>query len=215
MPTPSETLRLQRELAAGNRNKPRLVSRSRVPFPTGFKAWISQTNEMIEGGSYVALRTNFDKYIKKKGLNIPDPVNYLDAAICEGIRRVRGNSNGYCVAQILGSPQYQLIQKYHQDARGPKNLKRGPHGRDAFAWKALHLAALDGKLNSTFIEDFTRQIGCGSCKAHWRTIIRQYPPNYADAFAWSVNAHNLVSRKLSPPLKELSVEDARNIWTST
>jgi hypothetical protein len=211
--TPSETLRLQRELAAKGSRKPKLVSRAKVPFPHGFSAWISETNEMITGGSYSALRINFDKYIKQKKLRIPDPIAYLDDAICEGIRRIRGNSSGYCQAPIVGTPQYQLIQKYHSDPRGPKNLRRGQHGRDALAWKSLHLSSLDGKLDSTFLNDFTRQIGCGSCKAHWKTIMRQIPPDYS--FDWTVKAHNAVSRRLSPPTKEFTTEEALSIWAAT
>lgn len=214
MPTPSETLRLQRELASKGRNKPKLISRSKVPLPNGFPAWIKETNEMIFGGSYMALRETFGKYIKQKKLTIPDWVNYLDDAICEGIRRSRGSSAGYCQSQVLGTPNYQLIQRYHQDPRGPKNLKRGIHGRDAFHWKSLHLAALDGKINAQFLEDFARAIGCGSCKSSWKTILRNNPPDYSDIFAWSVKSHNLVSRKLSPPKKEITVEEARQIWSA-
>lgn len=215
MPTPSETLRLQRELAGKGRIKPKLISRDKIPFPDGFHAYIEATHEFIRGGSYIQLKENFHKLIKQKRLNIPDPVSYLDDAICEGLRRERGNSNGFCVSQVQGSPGYQLINRYHSDPRGPKNLKRGMHGRDALAWKALHLAALDNKINSAFIEDFTRHIGCGSCKASWKTILRNSPPNYSDIFGWSVAAHNAVSRKLSPPHAQMDAEEARRIWTAT
>ncbi len=169
---------------------------------------------MISAGSYVGLREKFATYIKQKKLNIPDQVVYLDYAICEGIRRVRGTSVGYCSVPIQGTPSYQLIQKYHQDPRGPNNLRRGQHGRDAYAWKALHLAALDGKIDQQFLDDFLRQIGCGSCKAHWKVIVRQFPPNYADIFAWSVEAHNRVSAKLNPPKAQITVEEARAIWST-
>jgi hypothetical protein len=214
MPTPSETLRLQRELALKGKRKPKLISRNKVPLPNGFPAWIDETKEMIFGGSYTALREVFNKYIRAKKLNIPDQAAYLDLAICEGIRRSRGNSTGYCETPTLGTPNYQLIQQYHSDPRGPKGLRRGQHGRDALAWKALHLAALDGKMTPDFIENFTRQIGCGSCKSSWKTILRNNPPNYANAFDWSVSAHNMVSKKLHPPKPEISIDAARGLWSA-
>lgn len=213
-PSPSEVLRLQRELAAKGKVRPRLISRAKVPLPDGWPAWIDKTNEMLRSGSYVGLRDALHKLIKSKKLDIPDPITYLDYAICEGIKRIKGSNSGYCQSPTLGTPAYQLIQRYHSDPRGPKNLKRGQHGRDALAWKALHISALDGKLNPDFIEAFTRQIGCGSCKSSWKTILRNHPPNYADAFSWSVLAHNAVSRKLSPAKKEITVEEARQIWTA-
>lgn len=210
--TVSQTLALQRELAGKGKRKPKLISRAKVPLPDGFPAYIEETHEMIKAGSYIALRDAFAKYIKLKKLNIPDPVAYLDDAICEGIKRARGNANGYCSTQILGTPGYQLINKYHSDPRGPKNLRRGVHGKDAYAWKALHLAALDGKINQDFLDDFTRHIGCGTCKGSWKTIMRNSPPNYSDIFGWTVSAHNAVSRKLNPPKPQLTTDEARAVW---
>lgn len=215
--TPSEMLRLQREKAATSPRKPKLISRSKVPFPDGFRAYIEVTHEFIKGGSYIQLREVFDRLIKSKKLNIPDPIAYLDDAICEGIKRVRGNSHGYCSSPVVGPPAQQLINKYHGDQRGPKNLRRGQHGKDAFHWKALHLAALDGRMTRDFMDTFTRVIGCGTCKASWRTILRNSPPAYspADAFSWSVDAHNRVNQKLKPPKPSVTVEDARRIWSAT
>src|ERR1700675_1272163 len=102
MPTPSETLRLQRELALTGHKKAKLISRAKVPFPDGFRAYIEATHEFIRGGSYEQLRNNFTALIKAKKLQIPDPIAYLDDAICEGIRRERGSSRGFCAAPILG-----------------------------------------------------------------------------------------------------------------
>jgi hypothetical protein len=212
-------LALQREKAAvAQQKKPKLISRSKVPFPQGFPAFIEATHEMIWGGSYMALRDVWHRYIKAKKLSIPDPIAYLDDAICTGIFRVRGNSNGYCASPILGTPSYQLIQKYQTDPRIPIGLRRGQHGKDAYHWAALHYASWDGILTPAFIDSYGRAISCGSCKSSWRTILRNLPPVYSPrdaAFSWSVAAHNLVNKKLSPPKPEIDVERAKIFWNLT
>jgi hypothetical protein len=92
----------------------------------------------------------------------------------------------------------------------PPNPLAGPPG--AKLWAQLHQRALasDLKNEQQWFERFCRQIPCGDCKRHWTQVIARMPPDFssnASYFAWTVAAHNEVSRKLGKPL--MSVAEAR------
>lgn len=212
--TPQETLILQKHLSAENR--PRLVYKSKVPFPDGFHAFISLTNETIKAGSWEGLLIVWAKYQKLKGINLPDPHRYLEEAVCIALQRERGNWTGYCERPVRQSNENQIIDQLRYDTRGPTGLRAGTRGKDAMAWKALHLAAIDGKLTPALVTTFGSRIGCGTCKSDWRTTLRNNPPVYSpdqrNAFDWTVKVHNIVNKKIGKP--QMDAGAAWTLWNS-
>lgn len=196
---------------------PTVINRNKVPFADGFRAYILETKEMIQAGSYQGLSELWTKYRKDKNLDIADPGTHLDEAICRAIKMLRGNSQGFCSIPHTQPPMQQLLDDLAADPRGPQNLRRGRRGQDAYAWKALHLAALDGKMTQAFMTAFTSRFGCGSCKSHWKRVLSKLPPKFSPdegTFKWTVEAHNVVSRSLKSPKSTLTVEEARNLWNT-
>lgn len=96
-----------------------------------------------------------------------------------------------------------VVQKIDPEVWGPKT------------WQRLHTQAL--VLESP--EDRKRlvrnlAIPCGECKTHWKEVLKEYPPilsGISTFFAWSVNVHNAVNRKLEK--KEIGVNDAYIYWS--
>ncbi len=89
----------------------------------------------------------------------------------------------------------------HADPRDWKTL--GPK-----LWAELH-TKLDA--DRAWLDDFTARIPCGECKAHWQKLLAETPPGFGEGFfAWGVNAHNAVNRRLGKP--EITLEAARERW---
>lgn len=90
-------------------------------------------------------------------------------------------------------------------------------------WRELHLRALNVTLGPNnnrriintervFITNWSRRIPTKGCKCSdfWHNWYKTNPINFRDYFAWTVNAHNAVNKKLG---KELwTVERARQFW---
>ena len=88
-------------------------------------------------------------------------------------------------------------------------------------WKELHLRALNfkGTDDTEFLKEFAKRIprftvGC-ACREHWKIILRSNPPkfgNNGEYFAWSVNVHSIVSKKLGKPT--YTVEEAKKFYSN-
>lgn len=81
------------------------------------------------------------------------------------------------------------------------------------AWLVLHQAAVQGIITPAWLAaTFTPLIpifGC-SCLSEWEKILAAIHFRPDDQFAWSVEVHNAISRKLGKP--EVSKEEADKIW---
>jgi hypothetical protein len=75
-------------------------------------------------------------------------------------------------------------------------------------WRELHT-----KRNATieWLLDWIARIppGCG-CGESFESILQRLPPRFDDWFAWTVEIHNQVNRKLSKP--EITLEKAIELW---
>lgn len=92
---------------------------------------------------------------------------------------------------------------------GPWDNGRGPQ-----LWRELHRWAMGDPKEATggvWLTAFTAKMPCGECRKHWRALLGAIPPRYgAEAFAWSVEAHNAVNQRLGKPL--LLPAQARRRW---
>lgn len=79
-------------------------------------------------------------------------------------------------------------------------------------WARLHLWALTRPSETTgWIEDFLREIPCGSCAEHARAFVASDPPPAGkDAFVWSVRLHNAVNARLGK--ETIDEGEARRLW---
>ena len=80
-----------------------------------------------------------------------------------------------------------------------------------YYWALLHISALTNTAGfPELVQLFPALIPCPTCSEDFRKIIEEYPltGNY---FAWSVDVHNMVNRKLGKP--QVGYEDARRQWT--
>ncbi len=79
-------------------------------------------------------------------------------------------------------------------------------------WSKIHLWALAGAPGDRgkWVQEFVAEVECGDCRQHAMQWVKEHPPG-EDVFAWSVEWHNDVSRRLGKP--EISVEAARVIWS--
>ena len=82
-------------------------------------------------------------------------------------------------------------------------------------WALLHQWALkaDTKAGAGWLAEFSRKIGCGECRTHWRRWMEAHPPDFSNnhaLFLWTVDAHNAVNRRLGKP--ELTPAAAMSHW---
>jgi hypothetical protein len=85
-------------------------------------------------------------------------------------------------------------------------------------WSRLHSAAINAPAPREFkavLDRVRTSLPCGECAAHARNWLKHNPPpdDPAGLFAWTVQWHNDVNRRLGKP--ELSVEEATRRWTVT
>lgn len=84
-------------------------------------------------------------------------------------------------------------------------------------WAELHTRALrvTGRTLVVRLVDwlskFGRRLPCGHCRQDWDRMFRDTPPDLKNLFAWTVDRHNEVNRRLGKP--EISEETARALWT--
>ncbi len=82
-------------------------------------------------------------------------------------------------------------------------------------WASLHRRALTwdaGDDSEWLLREITAKLPCGDCAAHWVIVMHTLPVRWGDYFAWSVEAHNAVNRRLGKP--ELAVDQARAVWSA-
>jgi hypothetical protein len=84
-------------------------------------------------------------------------------------------------------------------------------------WADLHRWALTTPLDAVgqWLAVFRRRVPCGKCRREFTSIVQDLPApatSNDDLFAWTVEVHNRVNRKLGKP--EMSVEAARPLYFS-
>jgi hypothetical protein len=133
-------------------------------------------------------------------------------------------ANGRCVIGPNPSPGTRARYPRCSAADWARPLARpaeddGWQTRGREMWCQLHQRALsyavDHAAETAWLEAFAARIGCGTCREHWRELVATTPPDLATAegyFAWTVAAHNAVSRRLGK--REWSVDDARTIHSA-
>ena len=90
----------------------------------------------------------------------------------------------------------------------------------AALWTELHLHALThtGTEDIKYLRDFSYRVpkytAYCKCKEHWAIWMKTHPPKFGpgEYFAWTVDAHNDVSKRLGKP--EMSLEEAKTLYTA-
>lgn len=107
------------------------------------------------------------------------------------------------------------VKRLPADPDGPKVVISIsiPHAKPS-TWTELHLRAMHykGGDDHIWLNFFgLRIVGKCDCKKNWREELTKLPPDFNNYFAWSVEAHNLVNKRLGKPI--LTLEEAQGIWT--
>src|SRR4029077_946635 len=123
------------------------------PWNEGFKCWLPQTEAMLVKDSFGALRAELQKYLTLRSLNFGPVDQVLHECICAALQKERKGHDTHCEeTEQRFHPEEVARRASDVDPRGPHNLKRGTHGADGWAWRQLHLAAADDKLDKKFID---------------------------------------------------------------
>ncbi|HUB24117.1 MAG TPA: ERV1/ALR-related protein, partial [Tepidisphaeraceae bacterium] len=82
-------------------------------------------------------------------------------------------------------------------------------------WADLHQWALTTDLSDVvqWLARFAARVPCGECRRHWLAAVANSPPlleSREKLFAWTVDLHNVVNRRLGKP--PMSLADARRRW---
>jgi len=181
------------------------------PWNEGFKCWLPQVGVMLLQDNYHALRKELMRYMLKNKLDF-GPINILiDECICAALEKENRGPRVFCEdGNAPVHPDEVERRGLEGDPRGPK-ISRGNSGSDAYAWKQLHIAALDGRLDQAFVKRFVGRIGCGVCRSHADAFVAKNPVSPTDPFGWTVVFHNYVNATLKRP--EMDVEAARELWS--
>lgn len=178
----------------------------------GFKAFVKETQVTIVADSFFALRKKLRAYLNQRNLDLGDATDVTHRCVCDAIEREKKGVLTHCTPEHEPvHPDTEARRKAEADTRGPRNLKRGNSGTDAFAWKQLHLAAKDGLLDDKFLKGFLARVTCGTCKSHSQSWVSKNPLRVGDEFAWTVDFHNFAQRALKRPT--ISPEEAWQIWS--
>ena len=119
-------------------------------------------------------------------------------------------SQGYEASSGDASPYSYSFTFYGANEKPPEFVHSG-----TLAWMALH--SYRG-CDESWLKGWEKMIpsgGCG-CVDGYKKFLEELPPDFStgDAFfAWGVNLHNAVNRKLNKP--EISLEQAFALWRST
>lgn len=82
----------------------------------------------------------------------------------------------------------------------------GPH-----FWATLHIAALaNGPQFKEFVDTFPGILPCPECSKEFYKILSVYPVT-DDPFRWSVDAHNMVNKKLGK--RTVTYDEAKRRWS--
>ena len=190
----------------------RLKNPQSKPWNEGFKCWLPDQKVTIIADSFHAVRGKLRLYLSKNNLDLGDTDQLLHKCVCAALEKERRGVNAHCTQENEPvHPETREKNKWELDGRGPKNLKRGTSGTDAFAWKQLHLAAKDGSLDAAMVKRFMGRISCGVCKSHTTTYVTKNPLSVEDPFGWTVHFHNWVNSLLKKPT--VTREEAWQIWS--
>lgn len=141
--------------------------------------------------------------------------------ICEKCKRVYPDNlqqpfRCYCNGNVLAATK--LIEENRLAQNNLENNSINPNTEHYHKlWEKLHSYQYDNPKNTEFwFKDWSSQIPCGTCKAHWQDLILKFPPDYSSAenfFKWTVEAHNKVNERLGKSI--VSIEEAKKIWYKT
>ena len=156
------------------------------------------------------------------------PAGYVrEALICHGCAKRDGRT---CTAN--GQP-YVLNAKEKKCPLGLFAIQRRPSarsesrggcggagdpmgGRGPAMWAELHrlpLSFTTPAVAARELAEFTSRLPCGVCKAGFKELLGQMPPNLGSAAGlarWAVDVHNRVNADLKKP--EIAWDEAREIW---
>jgi len=96
----------------------------------------------------------------------------------------------------------------------PVNFPQSPPAR----WRELHRRAKLPVVNAVAELAWLRRLADGmeagcSCRSHWLGHLNAHPPDFADYWRWSVDAHNAVNARLGKPiLSNEQAETALPLW---
>ena len=122
---------------------------------------------------------------------------------------------------IFADPKYaHVLKKAGSEAQSLKDLevkRQQEAAREernkitSQLWAELHLKADPSEEWFRSWVDRVPSFGC-KCRSDFETITKANCPRFDDWFAWSVEVHNAVNRKLNR--KEWTVEEAKARWTA-
>lgn len=94
----------------------------------------------------------------------------------------------------------------------PAKVAKVPRMETPQQWAELHRRALlsNGEDDSEWLAHFRKTLPCGECRKHWDEMMVRTEPDFAGYFAWTVDRHNEVNRKLGKP--EMTLDEARIRW---
>ncbi len=183
----------------------------------GCKCWLPQTEVMLVGHSFHNMRAVLRKYMEKRGLNFGPIEEVLHECICAALQRERKGHDTHCEdTNRAVHPELAARQAADRDPRGPHGMKRGTSGADGWAWRQLHLAAIDGKIDKKFIDAFINHVSCGVCAVHARQFVRLNPPPYDagpdELFRWTWFWHKHANEVAHPKGSAITLEEARHLY---
>ncbi len=97
-----------------------------------------------------------------------------------------------------------------EEARAAYNRMLSDQGPAKWAEFHRRTLLMEGVDDSTWLIVFASKLPCGDCKQHWQAMVLRTPPDFSRYFAWGVDRHNEVNRRLGKP--ELTEAEARALW---
>lgn len=195
----------------------RTVSPGRMRYSTcGDWVWLPDGTLLIEAAEngrddsscLVALHQLAEALVCRVKVDETDAAHQLaldvEQRVCEAIGGIWGEHEGWLVATV------DEVDRQAASAAVPAIERHG-----ARLWAELHLYGLrGGRWSLDWWQGWVDALpfdGC-PCEEHFRSYCQQWPPERAiDFFAWGVELHNAVNARIGRP--EISVEDARELWT--
>lgn len=109
-----------------------------------------------------------------------------------------------------GSGNHQAVHHEYRATYASK-AKKVPEEEGRACWTALHTCTNPSEEWLTTWEETIPRYNCGGgCKKFYLTWKADNPPRFDDFFAWSVELHNAVNRKLDKP--EVTLQEAIKLW---
>lgn len=86
------------------------------------------------------------------------------------------------------------------------------HSLSPGIWYTIHETALKApSLSSMLIEHYSLNFFCDHCRQHMVKYIQQHPINHENLFAWTVDFHNSVNKRLGKKL--MTHEEALAVYS--